>query len=104
MPKNPQRLSWTRDGRLRPDRCRPDLHAAGCHPGRPLCCWMRARRPDKYGVCWCSAYPFPHRYGSGYCGHPERMAAEQAAYERRRSVEFSPADGEGDDPSEDPPF
>jgi hypothetical protein len=66
-------LFWTKDGRLRPRQCNQYEHAKGCRPGRPLCRWMRRVRADKRGVCDCPAYHFPHRRGSGLCGHPERF-------------------------------
>lgn len=50
------------------------IHQEGCHPARPRCRWMRLVQLQKYGVCSCPAYPFPHRRNSGACGHPERMA------------------------------
>ncbi len=53
-------------------------HAPGCRPGRPLCKWRR-KATSKYHVCNCPAYFFPHRSGSGLCGHPERRWSVQKA-------------------------
>jgi hypothetical protein len=39
-------------------------HTAKCRPGRPYCRWRRAER---WGICSCLAYHFPHRHGSGLC-------------------------------------
>lgn len=39
----------------------------GCRRGRPNCRLHRA------AACRCDAYWFPHRKGSGMCGHPERI-------------------------------
>ena len=50
------------------------IHRVGCRPGRPLCRWMRVVE-EKYSVCTCPAYHFPHRRNSGLCGHPERLTA-----------------------------
>jgi len=36
---------------------------------------MRKRKSNQQ-VCNCEAYHFPHRYGSGKCGHPERIDIE----------------------------
>lgn len=44
------------------------VHVAACRPARPLCKWMRAAgQPEKYGVCTCGMYWFPHRVGSCRC-------------------------------------
>ncbi len=52
-------------------RCCPakNTHKKGCRPGRPRC---RARRGTP---CRCLAYHYPHRVGSGLCGHPDRINA-----------------------------
>lgn len=57
--------------------CWKDRHVPGCRPARPKCRWMRLVQRAKYGPCCCSAYHFPHRAGSGRCGHPERWEEEQ---------------------------
>lgn len=44
-------------------------HRGGCCPGRPSC--RRQRREE--GLCYCAAYHYPHRSGSGRCGSPEQM-------------------------------
>ena len=64
---------------MKPKRCYgPDkahiTHAAGCHLGRPLCRWQRALNARRR-VCWCGAYPWPHRVGSGPCGRADGMPA-----------------------------
>jgi hypothetical protein len=50
----------------------PKNHIKGCRISRPLCRWMRAKT-DKYKVCHCGAYHFPHRKGSGACGNHDLM-------------------------------
>ena len=55
-------------------RCCQAEHAPGCRPGRPLCRWMAKMKP-RYHVCFCDAYWFPHRSGSGLCGDPEKQCA-----------------------------
>lgn len=41
-------------------------HRKGCRKARPLCYWQR-QRTEKYSICTCGAYPWPHRYLSGRC-------------------------------------
>jgi hypothetical protein len=47
----------------------------GCRPGRPLC--RRADAKPRNARCYCCAYAFPHRVGSGAClsnpKGPERL-------------------------------
>jgi len=61
------------DATVKPDRCFGNgtaaYHVKGCRPGRPLCRWMRAMT-EKYSVCLCHVYPWPHRRGSGLCARP----------------------------------
>lgn len=79
-----ERIHWTRDGRRRPIKCNQCMHAAGCRPGRPLCWRMRQVNADKYGVCECGTYPFPHRRGS--CAAKERrLADEEEKYLREKA-------------------
>jgi hypothetical protein len=64
-------------GRAAVRRCHGTTHKANCHPARPLC-KARRRASAKYRTCECGAYHFPHRLGSGNCGHPERIWAAWA--------------------------
>jgi hypothetical protein len=43
-------------------QCYDHAHVKDCRPGRPLCRYRRA------APCWCLAYHYPHRLGSGACG------------------------------------
>jgi len=98
-----------RRGRKRPaDRCSRYSHAPGCRLGRPLCRWRRAESP-KHRPCLCSAYPFPHRPGSGYCGHPERfwedeLAARQERHVRKEMQEWAQTATADDLEDDDCPF
>jgi hypothetical protein len=47
-------------------------HVKACRPGRPLCKYRRLERENRR-PCYCGAYPFAHRHGSGRCGDPEKM-------------------------------
>ena len=62
---------------MKPKQCygpRPEQHASGCRPGRPLCRWRRAKS-EKYRPCCCGIYGYPHRINSGRCGNPALMEA-----------------------------
>ena len=56
-------------------------HAKGCRPGRPLCRWMRAMT-EKYSVCLCPVYPWPHRRGSRLCGKAGRERMNELVWGR----------------------
>jgi hypothetical protein len=44
-----------------------------CRPTRPRCRLSRLKSAT-YQQCLCSAYHYPHRYGSGRCvGHPDHV-------------------------------
>lgn len=45
-----------------------ECHVKGCRTTRPLCRYRR-----KSSVCYCDAYHYPHRDGSGRCGDAEAM-------------------------------
>ena len=49
--------------------CWGDEHVAGCSLSSPMC---RARRAPTR--CYCPAYHFPHRMGSGLCGNADAAA------------------------------
>lgn len=59
-------------------------HAPGCRPGRPLCRWARKIRETRR-ACFCAAYAFPHRNGSGACaeGIPA-VVLRSASYRNER--------------------
>lgn len=84
----PKRDSAAEDGyqdNPRGPRCGVDAygeyrHRGGCCPGRPAC---RKQRKEE-GLCYCAAYHYPHRSGSGRCGSPEQM--DRFIYGPRRDV------------------
>ncbi len=52
----------------------------GCRRARPLCASM-AKKSPRYKPCYCSAYHYPHRNGSGLCfAHPEHQKRQWEAF------------------------
>jgi hypothetical protein len=67
-------------------RCHKGTHVRRCRKARPLC-RERRKESENRKPCECAAYSFPHRNGSGHCGHPERrMLEEQEWYETREAL------------------
>jgi proteasome lid subunit RPN8/RPN11 len=72
-------------------KCGPDPHSGkwahrgGCCPGRPTCRYQRR----EVGLCYCEAYHYPHRSGSGRCVYgPEGIARmDRWVYGPRRDAE-----------------
>lgn len=78
--------------KIRPKKCwgpEASQHAEGCRASRPLCKWMRRKRPDR-SACCCSAYHFPHRFSSGACGSLEKQWERIYGPIEKNSLEEAP--------------